>query len=260
MQRVIENFPEFKKGERNTSKHFNILEELRKLVDSRNLYDISELEQDLVSGAESKNKHFKATQELLEKEGMNKLEAFRIVLLYTLRYENDDTARQLKSVLKNKFEISESKIAVIESLLAYAGKSRRKGDLFKEASSITNNAKKLFGSVFGGDVKNVLLQHKSWLTSSILEQFSKGKLDQMQYPLYSDNGQEEYDDQRPGESSCKTLIVFMVGGVTYEEAKEIAQFGKVPADQQKQAPQGQLQQIAGSAQQIAGTALSNLGT
>ena len=26
MQRVIENFPEFKKGERNTTKHFNILE------------------------------------------------------------------------------------------------------------------------------------------------------------------------------------------------------------------------------------------
>ena len=93
MQRVIENFPEFKKGERNTSKHFNILEELRKLVDSRNLYDISELEQDLVSGADSKNKHFKATQELLDKEGMNKLEAFRIVLLFCLRYENDDTAR-----------------------------------------------------------------------------------------------------------------------------------------------------------------------
>jgi len=60
MQRIIENFPEFKKGERNTSKHFNILEELRKLVDTRNLYDISELEQDLVSGPDSKNKHFKA--------------------------------------------------------------------------------------------------------------------------------------------------------------------------------------------------------
>lgn len=82
----------------------------------------------------------------------------------------------------------------------------------------------------------------------------------MQYPLYSDNGPEEYNDQKSSESSCKTLIVFMVGGVTYEEAKEIAQFGKVTADQQKPAPQGQLQQIAGSAQQMAGSALSNLGT
>ena len=44
MQRIIENFPEFKKGERNTSKHFNVLEEMRKLVDQRNLYDSSEAE------------------------------------------------------------------------------------------------------------------------------------------------------------------------------------------------------------------------
>lgn len=44
MQRVIENFPEFKKGERNTTKHFNVLEELRKVVDATKLYDVSEVE------------------------------------------------------------------------------------------------------------------------------------------------------------------------------------------------------------------------
>ena len=44
MQRIIENFPEFKKSERNTTKHFNILEELRKIVDGRKLYDLSEIE------------------------------------------------------------------------------------------------------------------------------------------------------------------------------------------------------------------------
>jgi hypothetical protein len=59
MQRIIENFPEFKKSERNTSKHFHILEELRKIVDGRNLYDISELEQDIVCGKENKQAHYK---------------------------------------------------------------------------------------------------------------------------------------------------------------------------------------------------------
>ena len=44
MQRIIENFPEFKQGERNTTKHFTILEELRKTVDGRKLYDLSEVE------------------------------------------------------------------------------------------------------------------------------------------------------------------------------------------------------------------------
>lgn len=60
MQRVIENFPEFKKGERNTTKHFNILEELRKVVDGRKLYDVSEVEQELVSDSDNRNRHFKS--------------------------------------------------------------------------------------------------------------------------------------------------------------------------------------------------------
>jgi len=47
------------------------------------------------------------------------------------------------------------------------------------------NAKKLLGSMFGDDVKNVLLQHKSWISTSILEQFSRGKLDTMQYPYFN---------------------------------------------------------------------------
>jgi hypothetical protein len=46
--------------------------------------------------------------------------------------------------------------------VSYAGKEKRRGDLFKDGSNV-KNAKKLFNSMFGEDVKNVLLQHKSWL-------------------------------------------------------------------------------------------------
>lgn len=66
MQRIIENFPEFKKSERNTSKHFHILEELRKIVDGRKLYDISEIEQEIVTGPENKASHFKQVEETIK--------------------------------------------------------------------------------------------------------------------------------------------------------------------------------------------------
>lgn len=42
-------------------------------------------------------------------------------------------------------------------MLEYAGKAQRKGDLFGEASSKINNAKRFLNSMFGEDVKNVLL-------------------------------------------------------------------------------------------------------
>ena len=93
MQRIIENFPEFKKGERNTTKHFTVLEELRKIVDTRNLYDVSEVEQDIITGIESKSKHYKAVEGLINKDDINKLEALRLVLLFALRYEGDEKVR-----------------------------------------------------------------------------------------------------------------------------------------------------------------------
>ena len=44
MQRVIQNFPEFKKSERNTAKHSYLVDELRRRVDKKKLYEVSELE------------------------------------------------------------------------------------------------------------------------------------------------------------------------------------------------------------------------
>jgi vacuolar protein sorting-associated protein 45 len=96
MQRIIDNFPEFKKGERNTSKHFHILEELRKIVDGRNLYEVSEVEQDLVSGKENKQSHYKAVEQIINNASVSKLEKLRVAMLFALRYENDEKVFHVK--------------------------------------------------------------------------------------------------------------------------------------------------------------------
>jgi hypothetical protein len=89
---------------------------------------------------------------------------------------------------------------------------------------MVNATKKLFGSMFGDDVKNVLLQHTSWMTGTVIDQFVKGKLDPSLFPSL---GADQYDNQIG--RSCKTLIVFMIGGVTYEEAKEASLFDSLPS-------------------------------
>mmetsp|Transcript_45986 Transcript_45986/g.33747 ORF Transcript_45986/g.33747 Transcript_45986/m.33747 type:complete len:121 (-) Transcript_45986:377-739(-) len=99
MQRVIENFPEFKRSERNTTKHFNILEELRKVVEGTKLYDVSEIEQELVAGVENKNNHFKMVEQVVKELGagtISKMEKLRLVILFALRYERDEKVGRLK--------------------------------------------------------------------------------------------------------------------------------------------------------------------
>ena len=83
--------------------------------------------------------------------------------------------------------------------------------------------------MFGEDVKNVLLQHKSWLCGTILDQYVKGKLDTNQYPYFEGGkaqNEQLYEERNYG--TYQTLIVFFIGGATYEEAKEVALFSKQP--------------------------------
>jgi len=90
MQRVLEQFPEFKKSQRIATKHFNVLQEIVKLVEGRNLYDVSTVEQDIAAGKEARNDHFRDLMEQIKNAKVSKWEKLRLLCLYSIRYENDD--------------------------------------------------------------------------------------------------------------------------------------------------------------------------
>jgi hypothetical protein len=103
---------------------------MKRRVDAKKLYEVSEVEQEIVSGPESRSKHYKSIMELKEKDQLDEQEALRLLLLYSLRYEGDDKIGKLRNELG--LMISEKKLKLIDCLLEYAGKSKRRGDLFKE--------------------------------------------------------------------------------------------------------------------------------
>lgn len=68
----------------------------------------------------------KAIIALLDQEVDNG-ELLRLFLLYCLRYENDDKVRTLKEQLKPRVG---GALEVATSLILYAGKAKRRGELF----------------------------------------------------------------------------------------------------------------------------------
>lgn len=62
-------------------------------------------------------------------------------------------------------------------------------------------------------VENVYTQHTPWL-EAVLQSLIKGKLKEQQYPFVEGGGTTK---DRP-----QDVIVFMIGGATYEEAKMVA--------------------------------------
>jgi vacuolar protein sorting-associated protein 45 len=211
MQRFMETYPEFKKYSGNVTKHVNIMSELSRKVERRKLLTVSEIEQDIAIKA-SKSEHTANVTEVLEDPEIDTFEKIRLVTIYALRYEGDTNVAKFKNILKRD-EVKQEYIDFIDIVLQYAGKKRRSPFLFGKGNDLLTNALNIFKSNFK-DVKNVFTQHKSCM-HNMIEQMVKGKLSEVEFP---------YSTQSPTNSKTTDIIIFIIGGATYQEAKEVAEF------------------------------------
>lgn len=114
-------------------------------------------------------------------------------------------------------DIDSHRISLIPKLLAYHHSLQSPAatggisDIF-ESASIFSGARDRFKGLKG--VENVYTQHSPRLEVT-LQNLIKGRLREQQYP-FTDGGGTTRDKPQD-------IVVFIVGGVTYEEAKMVAQ-------------------------------------
>ena len=143
----------------------------------------------------------------------------RLVALYGLRYEKlpSSALPVLLELLNAAGGVPSHRIQIIPMLLAYyhslqpAPPSSGFSDLF-ESASIFSGARDRFKGLKG--VENVYTQHSPRLEAT-LQNLVKARLKEQQYPFLEGSGNSRDKPQ--------DIIVFMVGGTTFEEAKMVAQ-------------------------------------
>ncbi|XP_075699393.1 vacuolar protein sorting-associated protein 45 isoform X1 [Rhinoderma darwinii] len=209
MKAFVENYPQFKKMSGTVSKHVTVVGELSRLASERHLMEVSEVEQEL----SCQNDHSNALQNvkrLLQNQRLPELDAIRLVMLYALHYErhSSNALQSLISDLRNRGVSEKYRRQLVSSVVEFGGKRVRGSDLFspKDAVSIT---KQFFKGLKG--VENVYTQHQPFLLDT-LDQLIKGKLKDNTYPYVGPSTLRD----RP-----QDIIVFMVGGTTYEEAQTV---------------------------------------
>ena len=217
MQRFMETYPEFKKYSGNVNKHVNIMSELSRKIEKRRLLTVSEVEQDIAIKS-SKSEHTKQVQEILEDPEVDTFEKIRLITIYALRYEGDSNITKFKNALKSE-DVKPEHLEFIDIVLEYAGKKKRSPFLFAKSGDILSSAFNSLKSAFK-EVKNVFTQHKSCM-HSVIEQIVKGKLSESDFP---------YAGVSPKDTKTTDIIVFIIGGATYQEAKEIAEFNNISPD------------------------------
>ncbi|ORY17673.1 vacuolar protein sorting-associated protein 45 [Clohesyomyces aquaticus] len=219
MKRFIEDYPEFRKLSGNVTKHVTLVGELSRRVGEDNLLDVSELEQSLAC-TDNHSNDVKRLQQLVQNPKIPADNKLRLTAIYALRYSKhaSNSTPALLDLLGVSGNVSRHRINLITKLLAYhnslqASTTAGGGmpDLF-QPGSFFGGARDRFKGLKG--VENVYTQHSPRLETT-LQDLIKGRLNQQLYPFVEGGGSTKDKPQ--------DIVIFMVGGTTYEEAKMVAQ-------------------------------------
>jgi len=214
MQNFMEKFPELKSQSHTVSKHVEIFGELARLVEICLLMDVSQFEQDLAC-SEDHNLHFRELLDKLANPAVKVPDKLRLGLLYALRYEQTGNVSRIKGEMR-KGGVPDELIVLMDAVLRYAGAMIRGPGLYGVGNNVMKKmTKSIMSSVQG--VSNVYAQHVPLLMETV-QAAAKGKLKNDVYPVVLGKSQTE---ELPEE-----IIIFMVGGVTYEEAAKINEFNR----------------------------------
>ncbi|KAF3822723.1 hypothetical protein GH733_008097 [Mirounga leonina] len=205
MKVFVENDPQFKKMFGTVSKHVTVVGELSPLVSEQNLLEVSGVEQELAC----QNDHSSAlwnVKRLLQNPKVTEFDAACLVMLYALHHEqhSSNSLPGLMMDLRNK-GVSEKYRKLVSAIVEYGGKRVRGSDLFSPKDSVAITKQFLKGSK---GVENVYTQHQPFLHET-LDHLIKGKLKENMYPYLGPSTLRD----RP-----QDIIVFVIGGATYEEA------------------------------------------
>jgi len=213
IKRFIEAFPEFRKLSGNVTKHVTLVGELSRIVDQRKLLKVSELEQSLANTSDHAM-HVQYVKQSIDetredKEVFAMIDKLKLAMLYALRYELSPT-NELPAIrdLLTKAGATPDQIKSVAALLQYAGASARGGDLFgnkKLVSLFSNTIKELKRGIKG--VANIYTEHQPVLRT-ILNRLLANDLPITDFP---------YTVGQPLKQPPQEIIVFIVGGATYEE-------------------------------------------
>jgi len=193
--------------------HVSIVESINNRVQKDHLLIASELEQSLAS-TDDANSHLSEINRLISDKCIPRDIIVRIIILFCLRYEN----RSQEHIFQAKLLLTEDEKPLIEAAFQYCGKNvRSPEDIFKNISTFT----RIFTDIIPiYDAQQKVLDQHRCLLHSIVKRIRNNNLDPMCYPYRG-----SVQTTKP-----QKLIIFYVGGATYEEMRVSCQLSSSDMD------------------------------
>ena len=212
--KFVERFPEFRQKSATVAKHVQLVHTISKVINDRQLMKVSELEQELACAGTSVNGLEKQVEEIINDPSFGESEKVRLVGLYCLRRETEapQICQHLIRVLSN--HVGGKRIDALDCMLRRGGENARTSDLFG-TKTIAARMRTSVSALKGAE--NVYTRHVP-LVRSLVAQCANSKLPASEYSPTWDGFTPECS-KKPAE-----IVVFVVGGATYAEARAVAKF------------------------------------
>ncbi|CUS23227.1 LAQU0S08e04940g1_1 [Lachancea quebecensis] len=211
IKRFIGKFPEFKKLSGNVSKHMAIVSELDRQLQVQHVWDVSEVEQN-ISAHTGDSQVYQDLKSVLSDERISGFYKLKLACIYSLRnatspHMNEVSATLAANVSPEELNFFHHFNSVFQTRIKNANNGKEREDLISELA-------KKFNQKGQHKSDNVFMQHVPDL-SAILSDLSKNKLPEDRFPFLEKPGARTF---------CQDVIIFHVGGTTFEEARIVHQF------------------------------------
>ena len=292
LQDFVDKYPQYRQLSGNVSKHVTLMTALSTLVNRRKLMTVSAIEQEVVCGNAHEHgelaqrihllltdQHDTAGREAAvgggERVFYDFTDKLRVVLLYALRYSGHEQSRLdgFKVTLSGYAldERDRERLKTVDKLLEYyntnfasvqtinpssannpllSSAAKRSLDLF-ENSKLLSIFKAVASELKG--VENIYTQHKPLLVS-ILTKLMSGDLRLQDFPFV---------DQQAAKVRYKNVIVYQLGGTTYEEhaaIEALMRVGPIGGTANPNDPLAPLPPQRSQSKEGSSTSTSNTGT
>lgn len=167
------------------------------------------IEQDIVT-ENSQSKQFEQVMSIIRDSRVTDQDALRVALLFAIKYENSKDYQtnltDIKGALYARHN-GDMMIEILDRYVQFAGNSYRRPEPLFGNQSIFSKARNFIG--FNDNGKTQFTRYTSNF-ETLLQKIEKKQLDITNYPSIR---------ELPGTLEPKKIIIFFIGGATYEEAK-----------------------------------------
>ncbi|CAI6506270.1 AIS_HP2_G0018200.mRNA.1.CDS.1 [Saccharomyces cerevisiae] len=223
IKNFIEKYPEFRKLSGNVAKHMAIVGELDRQLKTRNIWEISEIEQNL-SAHEANEGDFSDLVKLLQNENVDKYYKLKLACIYSLTHQiNSDKTHQLIELLTQ--QLLPEDVNFFHRFKSFFSHQSKTAQSKHDKDDILSELARRFNSRMNSKsntAENVYMQHIPEI-SSLLTELSKNELSRDRFKTVG--GQNRGTTQNRMDMP-QDVILFVIGGVTYEEARLVHEFNE----------------------------------